>query len=184
MTYEDLKAILSQHQTIGWDVDATLIRGKNSHLFQQYVVDHPDKNHHIVTFRTGSLLRRLEIDLSVNKIMPGFNIGLFTGVHGISEAHFEKGFSKTQCVINYNDNYENVLLIPPARFQALYKISQEQYAKDHRECFSFKPHTCKAKGMTILVDDMVADQRKYCIENNVLLLDSINGHIVNGLLKP
>lgn len=184
MTYEDLKAILSQHQAIGWDVDATLIRGRNSHLFQQYIVDHPNKSHHIVTFRTGGLLKHLEIDLLVNAIMPNFNMRLFTGVHNISEAHFEKGFSETRCIIKYNDSHENALLIPQEKFQSLYGVSQKQYEKDHRECFSFKPHTCKINGMTILVDDMVDDQKKYCIENDVLLLDSINGNIVNGLLKP
>lgn len=42
---------LDKHDKIGWDFDGTLIEGVNSAFYRQYIVDHPEKTHYIITFR-------------------------------------------------------------------------------------------------------------------------------------
>ena len=43
--------ILDRHENIAWDIDQTLIGGPNSDRFCEYICAHPEKKHHLVTFR-------------------------------------------------------------------------------------------------------------------------------------
>ena len=43
--------VLDQHNVIGWDIDQTLINGPNSVFFCAYILAHPEKVHHLITFR-------------------------------------------------------------------------------------------------------------------------------------
>ena len=43
--------LLDHHQRIGWDIDGTLLGGPNSTFFRDYVTAHPEKEHHLITFR-------------------------------------------------------------------------------------------------------------------------------------
>jgi hypothetical protein len=45
--------LLDSHHKIAWDMDETLVNGPNSEFFRQYIAAHPEKEHYIVTFRTG-----------------------------------------------------------------------------------------------------------------------------------
>lgn len=55
--------LLDPHQIIAWDMDQTLIGGPNSEFFRAYILAHPEKEHHIVTFRTGPSLTYTEVAL-------------------------------------------------------------------------------------------------------------------------
>lgn len=44
---------LDCHDIIAWDMDGTLVNGPNAAFFRAYILAHPEKQHHIVTFRTG-----------------------------------------------------------------------------------------------------------------------------------
>lgn len=43
--------ILDKHAVLGWDMDGTLVDGPNSEYFLRYIAAHPEKRHHVVTFR-------------------------------------------------------------------------------------------------------------------------------------
>lgn len=43
--------ILDAHHKIAWDIDGTLFEGVNSAFFCAYIMAHPEKEHHLVTFR-------------------------------------------------------------------------------------------------------------------------------------
>jgi hypothetical protein len=43
--------ILDKHDVIAWDMDGTLVDGPNSEYFLLYIAAHPEKRHHVVTFR-------------------------------------------------------------------------------------------------------------------------------------
>jgi hypothetical protein len=42
---------LEPHKNIGWDFDGTLSQGANSERFRAYITAHPEKRHHVITFR-------------------------------------------------------------------------------------------------------------------------------------
>lgn len=44
-------ALLDPHQSIAWDADKSLVFGPNSQFFCDYIKAHPEKQHHVVTFR-------------------------------------------------------------------------------------------------------------------------------------
>jgi phosphoglycolate phosphatase-like HAD superfamily hydrolase len=45
-------SLLDQHDVIAWDLDGTLVNGENSRLLCEYILAHPEKTHHFITFRT------------------------------------------------------------------------------------------------------------------------------------
>jgi hypothetical protein len=44
--------LLDSHDVIAWDLDGTLVGGDNARLLCAYIVAHPEKTHHFITFRT------------------------------------------------------------------------------------------------------------------------------------
>ena len=46
--------VLDRHQKIAWDMDGTLVDGPNARFFRDYIAAHPEKDHHVVTFRNRS----------------------------------------------------------------------------------------------------------------------------------
>jgi hypothetical protein len=55
--------VLDLHASIAWDLDGTILDGRNSQFFREYILAHPEKQHHIVTFRdpAGALLGALKL---------------------------------------------------------------------------------------------------------------------------
>lgn len=53
MSQELMFRRLDRHQIIAWDFDGTLVDGPFSHIWRAYLLSTPEKQHHIVTFRTG-----------------------------------------------------------------------------------------------------------------------------------
>lgn len=81
------------HVRIGIDFDGTLVGHERSVLIQQYIVDHPEKEFHIVTFRTHGMQDKIKIDhdLWSSSKDTGVHIDLanFIAVHNISDHMYE-----------------------------------------------------------------------------------------------
>lgn len=76
-----------QHQTIGIDFDGTLVGHRHSTLIQRYILDHPKKAFHIVTFRSHGWQNRIESDLAKSTAETGvpLTIGAFTAIHNMTD---------------------------------------------------------------------------------------------------
>jgi hypothetical protein len=48
-----MSMLLKPYDAIAWDIDGTLIGGGNSAYLRNFIHQHPEKRHHVVTFRTG-----------------------------------------------------------------------------------------------------------------------------------
>lgn len=85
---------LDAHSVIGIDFDGTLVQNPRSAILQQYILDHPDKTFHIVTFRTHNLFRSIESDLQESTRRTGVALTLkhFAAVHAIPPLIFERRF--------------------------------------------------------------------------------------------
>ena len=56
---------LDRYEKIGCDFDGTLIDHPNSSLMHRYILDHPEKVHFIVTFRTHGMQRTVFPEMSM-----------------------------------------------------------------------------------------------------------------------
>ena len=55
---------LDKFNSIGWDLDETMIDHSNSGKIQNYIKSHPEKNHYIITFRTHEMVGYIFSDIS------------------------------------------------------------------------------------------------------------------------
>lgn len=55
--------ILDHHRAIAWDWDGTLSGGANSERFRAYIAAHPEKRHHVITFRRRMSARLVWLEL-------------------------------------------------------------------------------------------------------------------------
>ena len=80
-----------RHERLGVDFDGTLVDHDRSALIQQYILDHPEKDFHIVTFRSHGMQDRIERDLWSSSKDTGVDITLaaFTGIHNIQDGLYE-----------------------------------------------------------------------------------------------
>jgi hypothetical protein len=55
--------VLDLHNAIAWDLDGTILDGTNAPFFRAYIMAHPEKRHHVVTFRdpAGALIGALAL---------------------------------------------------------------------------------------------------------------------------
>lgn len=84
--------ILDQHQKLGIDFDGTLVGHPRSHILQKYIVDHPEKDFHIITFRCGQMERNLRWDLqdSVELTGSGLRLDHFKTIECCPKLIFER----------------------------------------------------------------------------------------------
>lgn len=84
--------ILDQYQKLGIDFDGTLVGHPRSHILQQYIVDHPEKEFHIVTFRCGQMEQNLRWDLqdSVELTGSGLRLDHFKSIECCPKLIFER----------------------------------------------------------------------------------------------
>lgn len=80
-------AEFDRHQKIGIDFDGTLVGHRHSALIQRYILDHPEKEFHIVTFRSHGWQNRIEFDLAKSTAETGvpLTIGAFTAIHNMTD---------------------------------------------------------------------------------------------------
>jgi phosphoglycolate phosphatase-like HAD superfamily hydrolase len=74
--------LLDPHEIIAWDIDGTLVNGPNSHFFREYIRAHPQKQHHIVTFRTP---RPWAEDVFRELAPFGITREMIAGVHNVAD---------------------------------------------------------------------------------------------------
>lgn len=61
---------LEPHQNIGWDMDGTLNHGPNAERFRAYIAAHPEKRHHVITFRNREWADLIELELRTLGLDP------------------------------------------------------------------------------------------------------------------
>lgn len=62
--------ILEAHQNLAWDFDGTLIQGPNSERFRAYIAAHPQKRHHVITFRDREWADLIPMELGTLGLDP------------------------------------------------------------------------------------------------------------------
>jgi hypothetical protein len=78
--------LLDGHEKIAWDMDGTLIAGRNSAYFCRYIIANPQKEHHIVTFRTPRRWAEQALDELEEQ---GVARNLIAGVHNVPDDIWE-----------------------------------------------------------------------------------------------
>ena len=145
MSFEEL----DKHNTIGWDIDGTLIDNDASGMFRQFIFSNPNKRHYIVTFRTHDLLDYLERDLAE----AGFkDINIFEKVFSVP-SNIWLGW-----VLLQQDRKQKKkigkLLLPETTYM------------------EWKGFQCRQEGITALVDDDIINTKMGCDRFGIKLFDS------------
>ena len=132
--------VLDQHQVIAWDMDQTLIGGPNSNFFRAYIKAHPEKRHHVVTFRDRRWAMEIWQELT--------NCGDFRAKDAIK--------SVESCPEIIHNCYMVEFRTPQFRepFIASLKLTRDQF-NAHVQAFAYwKGLRASHIGATLLVDDM------------------------------
>lgn len=137
-------SILDEHDVIGWDFDGTLIDHPKAQSMHDYILDHPEKTHIIVTFRSHGMERNIWRDLGrENHRAPGR--AAFKDVINMSNKLFEEGYMAQKAVA--------ASIVLPTK-----------------EYLEWKGKVCHDLGITVLVDDMPAMVIPGCDRYGVLHL--------------
>ena len=140
---------LDSHQIIAWDMDGTLVDGPNAAFFRKYILANPQKEHHIVTFRTGPSQAGLEQTWAQDAIdeLESYGVprGTIKAVHSVPDNLF-----------------------------AAYANSRTLLVGEELDQFMcWKGKTAKSFGATVLVDDMEMMVIKGCDLHDV---DFVHSH--------
>lgn len=156
--YNRVKSILDRHNKIAWDADETLINGPHSELFCRYVTEHPETEHHIVTFRHGSWAQKVLLEIEAY----GLNKDQFAGLHHLPHDGF---YWCNDAVENKSDQLEY--------YSEQWGWTVEQIKDNSNYFVIFKGLKAAEIGATILIDDKPHWVLKGCDENKIAFLDSI-----------
>lgn len=129
-------ALLDGHDAIAWDFDGTLFEHPLAVLMHEYIRDHPEKRHVIVTFRSGNMQGRPWIDYIWDELAE-YEVALtkdhFDGILNMDEETFDENCARAGGRIMSTDTYK-----------------------------AWKGMICAANGLTVLVDDNEADTLPGC----------------------
>lgn len=160
---------LKEHKVIGWDIDETLINGVNSNLFQSFVVNHPEHEHHLITFRNSKEdIESINDDLlSWDKV---FGRHLFTSLQTVPLEIVQRynALPKYFQNIHWEDNEAKV-----DRVLAAHKLEREYVENVVDAMLGWKARACLNVNATVLVDDIYSMQKPYCDKHNVAIIDSL-----------
>lgn len=120
------------YPAIAWDFDGTLIDHPASLRMHQFILDHPEKRHVIVTFRTHGWQNTIFEELH-RKYPDAPGRDSFDGVHNISDRAWEK-FSVA------DERRTHGFLDGPLTLWEAYYVQ-------------WKGRTCHRLGLPVLVDD-------------------------------
>ncbi len=153
-----IEAALNDHEVIGWDADSTLINGPYSELLCEYLLENPQKKHHIITFReAGPHAEGIWRDLK--------NYNVF-------KEHIE---TLNPCPLVLHESYGIHQLAEKywKDYSESLGLTVEQMKK-HAEAFPlWKAAVCQRLGCSILVDDYIHWTIDGCQMFNIRLLNSI-----------
>lgn len=160
MTMTDFQQIarqLGSHDIIAWDFDGTLVDGPLSHMWRTYLLENPQQQHHIVTFRTGPSRAGLPGTWAEDCYHELAELGVrrskIHAVHSIPQEIFTHyGVARLYCETS----------------QALVPEVQQNAEK----LMEWKGKCAASFGATILVDDMEEMVRLGCDRYGVAFLHS------------
>lgn len=138
---------LDPHQNIGWDFDGTLIQGPNSERFRAYIAAHPDKRHHVITFRDREWANLIHYELGVLGLDPK----LIASVENCPEPLHDMFMLSREP----NSN------VPP-------RVA----AKAAHHFLRWKGRRARELGCTVLVDDMAEWVVQGCEEHDVAFFNA------------
>lgn len=134
--------ILDLHDTIGWDMDQTLIKGPNSEFFRDYIVAHPEKTHRIITFRNKSWADTAYDELESYGLVGARS--LISSIENCPETWHD------YYMINTHPHYswEKIDMLKRGL------VTQDVLDECVHNFLRFKGARCKEVGCTVLVDDL------------------------------
>jgi hypothetical protein len=138
---------LAPHQIIAWDMDGTLIDGRNSACFRTYIATHPEKQHHVITFRDRTWADQIMGELGA----LGLDSSLIASVENCPEL--------------LHDIYQISRNPASCAPKALADHAARQFVR-------WKGRKARELGCTILVDDLAEWVVVGCQENDVTFLDA------------
>lgn len=134
--------ILDKHDAIAWDMDGTLSdevhRAPNAKFFLAYIAAHPEKRHHIITFRNRSWADQIWGSLSA----LGINVSLVRSVESCPEIVHD--------CFQISQKYGN----RPDYYMSASELTHDEFAKHVARFTKWKAERAKQIGCTILVDDI------------------------------
>jgi hypothetical protein len=140
---------LSQHTTIGWDVDGTLVNSLPAERLHSFIQNNPQKRHCLVTFRTHGLIATLERDMAA----AGFrDLSLFDKVLSIPPDMWLQWALAAQR--RKEGKLIGKLLLPETAYM------------------EWKGFACRQEGLTALVDDDMVNTKRGCERYKVALFDT------------
>ena len=131
--------VLDKHSIIAWDMDNTLINGPNSDYFRDYILRHPEKSHHIITFRNKTWADMIWGELG--------RIGFDARTH-ISAIH--------NCPEDIHDSFMvtgsgNIAIL---NFMHSRRMEMQDFERNITAFPLWKGFKCKQIGASIIIDDM------------------------------
>lgn len=141
--------LLDPHQIIAWDMDGTLIDGPNAKFFRAYILAHPEKQHHIVTFRTGPALNSMEVAMWKDEcVYELFHLGVPHGT--IKQTH----------------------AMPDHLYHAWAQRKTFIQETEVAAFLDWKGKTAAEIGATVMIDDMPGMVKKGCRNHGVTFIDA------------
>lgn len=164
-------SVLDLHDNIGWDVDETLINGRNSVFWRAYVASHPEKVHHIITFRCKRDAECVYSELEKEYVYP-LSSDKFVDLHYLPK-YISDSFDKLHPhLIDFNHRK----CLPTNKVERILKregLTLEELIDIKESLYNWKANKCKELGLTALVDDLEKVVKQGCEVNGVTFINSI-----------
>jgi hypothetical protein len=132
---------LKRFKSIGWDFDGTLIDHPKSPLMHDYILEHPEQEHIIITFRTHGWQNAVFREMAQKYRRPPTS-DHFSGVYNISDRAWER-WTETQ-----NERRAGQREGPATPWELYY--------------VNWKGLVCKLKSIPVLIDDKPSDTVPGC----------------------
>lgn len=140
-----MEELLAPHQKCGWDFDGTLYDHPAAAEMHAYIMNHPEKQHYIVTFRSHGWGEQVFDDLASRHLeFPG------------------------------PEHFDGVITCPDEIFERFWDAHQRQKLglpidmTDVQPYVEWKAKICKKHGITVLIDDNPLHVQPGCDRYGVL----------------
>ena len=146
-----LSTELYKYNNIGIDLDETLINTDKAFFIAKYIINNPDKNYYIVTFRS----------------------------HGLEEKNRVFNSLMTYLRVDMRKYFINIISIPYEDYENKHianvqkgVISKEKYDSLLYNYLHFKGKRCKELGIEVLIDDDIKGVILGCTKYNIPLINT------------
>lgn len=138
-------ALLDQHDAIAWDFDGTLHGHHRSEAMHRYILDHSEKRHVIVTFRSHGMQHDIwDLLADYSGTVPTREH--FDGVLNISDEMYERFATQDRI----------------RRMRKLAGQPDDPPHADETAYVEWKGRICRQHGLTVLVDDKIDHTEAGC----------------------